>query len=106
MVHPNSLANLEKGKATRFQTGDEQVKIAQKGGIASGEARRALSMPELAEIMGNRKVRSEKTKQVLTDLGVPAESKNHDAAVLARILVDAENGKTKQIELWLKLRGQ
>lgn len=29
-----------KGKATRFRTGSEQVKTARKGGIASGKARR------------------------------------------------------------------
>ena len=104
--HPNSLANLEKGKATRFQSGDEAAKAGRNGGIASGKARRALSLPELAEIIGNRKVKSEKAKKVIRDLGVPADSINHDAAVLARILADAENGKVKQIELWLKLRGQ
>lgn len=32
--------NLKKGKATRFKTGEEQVKTARKGGIASGKARR------------------------------------------------------------------
>lgn len=32
--------NLEKGVATQFQAGEEQVKIAQKGGLASAESRR------------------------------------------------------------------
>jgi len=32
--------NLKKGKATQFRTGEEQAKIAQKGGKASGESRR------------------------------------------------------------------
>ena len=32
--------NLEKGKSTQFRTGEEQAKIAQKGGKASGVARR------------------------------------------------------------------
>lgn len=32
--------NLEKGKDTQFQTGEEQAKTAREGGIASGEARR------------------------------------------------------------------
>ena len=32
--------NLKKGVATQFQTGEEQVKIARKGGIKSGEVRR------------------------------------------------------------------
>lgn len=32
--------NLEKGKATQFRAGEEQVKIAKKGGKASGKKRR------------------------------------------------------------------
>lgn len=32
--------NLEKGKATRFKTGEKQAEIARKGGIASGKAKR------------------------------------------------------------------
>lgn len=31
--------NLKKGKATQFRTGEEQARIAQKGGIASGVSR-------------------------------------------------------------------
>lgn len=46
--------NLKKGKATQFQTGDEQVKIARKGGIASGKARREnkLIKDRILERMG------------------------------------------------------
>ena len=33
--------NLKKGEATRFQSGEEAVRNGQKGGIASGKARRA-----------------------------------------------------------------
>lgn len=32
--------NLEKGKQTQFRTGEEQARNAQKGGVASGKARR------------------------------------------------------------------
>lgn len=32
--------NLEKGKATRFRSGEEAVKSGKKGGVASGVARR------------------------------------------------------------------
>lgn len=46
--------NLKKGEATRFRTGEEQVKIAKKGGIASGEARREkkLIKDRILERMG------------------------------------------------------
>ena len=36
----NKLDNLKKGKATQFKAGEEQAKIASKGGTASGAARR------------------------------------------------------------------
>lgn len=32
--------NLKKGKATQFKRGEKQARIARKGGIASGEAKR------------------------------------------------------------------
>lgn len=49
-----NIENLKKGKATQFQTGEEQVKIARKGGIASGEARREkkLIKDRILERMG------------------------------------------------------
>lgn len=39
MVTEKQLENLKKGKATQFRTGDEQAKIAQMGGTASGVSR-------------------------------------------------------------------
>lgn len=39
--NPNSLANLEKGKKTRFKSGEEAAKNGRKGGIASGESKQA-----------------------------------------------------------------
>lgn len=49
--------NLKNGKDTQFQTGEEQAKIARKGGIASGEARRRKrTLRELAELMSEKKV--------------------------------------------------
>ena len=37
---PRKKSNLKNTEATQFRTGSEQVKIARKGGIASGKARR------------------------------------------------------------------
>ena len=46
--------NLLKGKATQFKTGEEQAKIARKGGIASGKAKRErkLIKDRILERMG------------------------------------------------------
>lgn len=48
--------NLKKGKATQFRTGEEQAKIAQKGGIRSGEVRREnkLIKDRILERMGEK----------------------------------------------------
>ncbi len=46
--------NLLKGKATQFKTGEEQVEIARRGGIASGKAKREkkLIKDRILERMG------------------------------------------------------
>lgn len=57
--------NLEKGKATRFKSGEEAAKAGRKGGIASGEAKReranlkkmlqvALESDDFRDKLGNR----------------------------------------------------
>lgn len=91
-VNPNSLANLEKGKETQFRAGEEQVKIAQMGGIASGEARRArktlraelealLSMPTIDKETGEKK---DSTVQ---------------SAITAALVKQALKGNTKAYEI-------
>ncbi len=40
MVKLANEENLKKGAPYRFRTGEQQVEIARRGGIASGEARR------------------------------------------------------------------
>lgn len=48
--------NLAKGKATQFRTGEEQAKIAAKGGRRSGEVRREnkLIKDRILERMGEK----------------------------------------------------
>lgn len=57
--------NLEKGKATRFKSGEEAAKAGRKGGIASGEAKReranlkkmlqvALESDDFRDKLGNK----------------------------------------------------
>ena len=61
------------GKATQFQTGEEQAKIAKRGGEASGEARRAKrSLREFVEIFSELKVKDE-VKNMMKELGIPEE---------------------------------
>lgn len=62
-------ANLEKGKATQFRAGAEQAKIAQQGGIASGEARRRKAdMRRAMEDMLNSEFTDKKTGKKISGL--------------------------------------
>ena len=52
-----SMENLEKGKATRFKSGEEAANAGRKGGIASVESRRkAKGMRDLAAQLMTTKV--------------------------------------------------
>ena len=57
MPTKKQLANLAKGIATRFQTGEKQARIAKKGGIASGKAKRKQkTMKEMLEYLLEKEV--------------------------------------------------
>ena len=44
--------NLSNGAATQFRTGEEQARIAKKGGIASGQSRRQKkTLSEIAKMI-------------------------------------------------------
>lgn len=60
-------ANLEKGKATQFRAGEEQAKIAQQGGIASGKARREKgNLRALAQLWLETEVTKDKNGEPMT----------------------------------------
>lgn len=70
MVDPNI------GKDTQFRTGKEQAEIAQKGGIASGEARRKKkTLRECVRLFGELPVEG-KNARAMADLGIPVEEHN------------------------------
>ena len=100
------------GKSTQFRTGDEQAKIAQKGGKASGEARR------------ERKDYKERMKTVLA-VAVPSDSpvmdrakkfglnedelKNHtyeDAAIVSVVQRLIKEGRVRDLMDLYKLLGE
>ena len=64
------------GKDTQFRTGEEQAEIAQKGGIASGEARRKKkTLRECVRLFGELPVEG-KSARAMADLGIPVEEHN------------------------------
>lgn len=73
MVTEKQLANLKKGKATRFVAGEQQARIAKKGKIASDIAKaEKKTMRQLAEICLNAKLTKPEIEAKLKEAGLPA----------------------------------
>ena len=73
MVTEKSLKNLEKGKKTRFRTGEAQVKIAKKGAEVSNKVQaEKKTMRQLAEICLNAKLTKPEIDAKLKEAGLPA----------------------------------
>ena len=78
------------------------VEEQSKGGIASGESRRAKkSMSELAKIIANTPA-SDKNKKKLAQLGIEDEEATNNAAVVASVYHSALSGDMKAVEKWEK----
>ena len=73
MVTEKSLKNLEKGKKTRFRTGEAQVKIAKKGAEVSNRVQaERKTMRQLAEICLGAKLTKPEIEAKLKEAGLPA----------------------------------
>ena len=72
MVTEKSLKNLEKGKKTRFRTGEAQVKIAKKGAEVSNKVQaEKKTMRQLAEICLGAKLTKPEIAAKLKEAGLP-----------------------------------
>ena len=72
-VTEKQLQNLKKSKGFSVNTTEKQRKISQKGGIASGEAKRERkTMRQLAEICLNAKLTKPEIEAKLKEAGLPA----------------------------------
>ena len=103
-------ANLEKGKATQFKAGEEQAKIASKGGKASAAKRREKkTMEQSLQILLNLAV-SDSTLTDPTDNDVFNKVKGKNLTVQDKILVEvikkALKGDLKAIEFLRDTSGQ
>lgn len=77
--------NLKKGEPYRFRTGEQQVEIARKGGIASGEARRRKkAMRDTAKMLLDMQVpkAAKELKQKLAVMGISEEDFTYQTAVM------------------------
>ena len=95
---------VELGKDTRFQTGEEQVKTASKGGKASGEARRRKrSLREAMQTMLALEL-SEKEINDLAKKGYNAETQLD--ALTAAALMSAKRGNSQAFANVMRLLGE
>lgn len=90
--------NLKKGAPYRFRTGEQQVEIARRGGIASGEARRRKkTMKETARMLLDMEIpdAAKELKKRLKVMGISEEDFTYQSAVMVGVLNQAMKGNTK-----------
>ena len=97
------MANNKNLKPIR-QSSEEATKNGRKGGIASGQARRArASMAQLARQIASAPITSEKTRRTLESLGIEDEEMNNNALIVASVFKGATSGDIKAVEKWQEL---
>ena len=95
--------NLNNGVATQFRTGEEQAKIAKKGGIASGQARRQKkTLSELAKMIAENPAPTA-AKKKLTKMGISDEDANNNACIVAAVYDKAIKGNMQAVDKWEQL---
>ena len=95
--------NLNNRAATQFRAGEEQVRIAKKGGIASGQARRRKkTLSELAKMIAENPAPTA-AKKKLAKMGIADEDANNMAVVANSLYKKAVDGNIQAIEKWEQL---
>lgn len=110
--NPKSLANLKRGKNTRFQPGDKQGKAeaGRIGGIASGESRRSKkTMAEIARMISSSPVPQDmkKAHESLQKMGLEQDDRTWNAAVVAGVFkkaIDGDERAAQKVEEWTEAR--
>jgi len=102
--------NLKKGVKTQFKAGEEQVRIARKGGIASQKVQREKrTARELLQIaMSYKPVLTPALKRNLELLGADPNAGEYTAAAITMLSLQnkAMQGDVRATQLWLEISGQ
>lgn len=86
---------------------DLTVDEARKGGIKSGETRRAKkTLAQIGDMIGALDIKSEKNRAILREAGITDEDMINDVGMMFRLNLKAQSGDPRAIELLSKLRGQ
>lgn len=98
------------GKDTQFQRGEKQAKIAQKGGIASGEAKREKKQfAELLAMVDAMPMKSKAFTEGLRQLGIPEDVIENLDQKMAKVFALQRrclSGDPQAIKLWLEQIGE
>ena len=90
-----------KSAATQFKSGQEAVKNGQKGGIASGQAKRKQkSLRELAQTLADTPIKDPKLISQMAKAGVSDDDMNWNMAVAVGLRNKAATGDSKAVEKW------
>lgn len=92
---------------TSDQNREEAKKNGQKGGIASGEARRKKkTLKEIGDMIGALKITQPEIRAVLKNAGIEDEDMIRDVGMMFTITTKAQKGDPRCAELIAKIRGQ
>ena len=99
---------VKNNEQSRFRTGEEQVAIAKKGGIASGKARREKrTWRQIAEELGKMKITNAKQLQSVKEFfGELTGDATHDDAVIAKAYIEAANGNIQASRFIADIKGE
>lgn len=101
------MANEQNLIPVTKRTKEEAREISQKGGIASGKARRQKkTLAQIGDMIGGLDIKSANTRKILADAGIQNEDMINDVAMMYRLNLKAKTGDPRAIELLSKLRGQ
>lgn len=95
---------IENGKATRFQTGEQQAEIASQGGKASGVSRRRKrTLKQAAELVMSLPVTDKKVKAKLKKMGITDDESDNQTAVIVGLMARGMKGDPKASALLFEL---
>lgn len=107
--NPNSRKGTKNLKPVNTRTKEEARKISQKGGIASGKARKAKKdAKEAAQMVLYETLISTKGKQALKEQGIELNTKEEVygmAGLMAGLLAQGMKGNAKSAKLLLEVAG-
>ena len=100
--------NLKNGKSTQFRTGEEQVEIARKGGIASGKARREKQKTQqiLADLVSIKNKDLATFQKEAKKMGLDGDISIHELFTMVCLLNSVKSGNLGDLERLSKLLGE